>query len=923
MAELRASPRSGLLVAVLLSVGLSATALLAAFSGRASAASYVVQPCSGTAPFTAWQSTSGAAGWTLTSSCPTQMAVGAAVPTTGSRYWHWPGAPSSNRKVLRVDATLSGDDGSAYGKEQGIRVAGDWWAEIYGRCKTVDPCPGSPERVISNIRVTFEDNWAPTLTTLLPDYAATFLVGWPMLRPGEWQNEPSIKINWRAKDSGGGITHSILRSTTGVEQRFDSGCGGANGPYKGFCSGDFYNETLMQTGDVTKWRQGPNTATITTSDMAGQQASQTIDFKLDTVAPAHPAWIAIRGANERGWITGESFDVSWGNTSEEGETETQSGVVGAEYALGPIDVDFGYGTGGAVDLPAISELQGIETPPDGIWELMLQTRDRAGNVSEWSQTTVKVEHLVLEAPRVSAIGWVNRDQLRNGVAVGWQRPANLERSRAGICGYSHAIDPSGSTSLDETVDLPGDVDELRLRQLLDSGRHYLHVRAVSCAGVAGETAIAPINVDVDAPEAALNPSTADWWPGATRASISASDAASGVERIEYSIDGGAFRNVDGANADVQLPHGRHVLAYTAVDVAGNRAETESVVVRIDDVEPIGVIEDQDRTRPAEVNATVHDADSGIARAWLEYESIEHDDEGSRQFSRVFAAEGEMRTMDISARLPVAELLPGPYRIKVVAIDRTGNVSVSSVRRDGSDAAVVAPLLETPSLSAGFEVRVQQRCGRNSRCRRQRPTQRATTPRLFVQYGRGATLAGRLTHASGEPIADTRLRLLDTVAYATGPRLLTSAVTDTRGRFRVAVPRGPSRLFEVRYDGSDLMMPTKAQASLLTHGSARLSVRPSALTSSQPFVLSGRVRTGGAELPSLGKRIQLEYRARRGWRPFESSVQTDPDGRFRLRATLPGLKRTIRMRFRARIEREDGWPFATGHSNTVDLIVRPR
>ncbi|RBM14424.1 family 16 glycoside hydrolase [Streptomyces sp. PT12] len=85
------------------------------------------------------------------------------------------------------------------------------------------------------------------------------------------------------------------------------------------------------------------------------------------------------------------------------------------------------------------------------------------------------------------------------------------------------------------------------------------------------------------------------YVGSATVSLTATDEGSGVESIEYALDGGEFAAYE---APVVLNTvGEHTLSYRATDVAGNVSDDQSTTVNV--VEPSG-----DDTTPPEVTATV-------------------------------------------------------------------------------------------------------------------------------------------------------------------------------------------------------------------------------------------------------------------------------------------------------------------------------
>jgi len=97
-------------------------------------------------------------------------------------------------------------------------------------------------------------------------------------------------------------------------------------------------------------------------------------------------------------------------------------------------------------------------------------------------------------------------------------------------------------------------------------------------------------IDISPPETALTPSGSLYYDGTDyyasidfTYSLSATDSNTGVERIEYSIDGSAF--VEFTEAFALGSDGSHTINYKALDKAGNWEETKSSVIIVDNTPP--------------------------------------------------------------------------------------------------------------------------------------------------------------------------------------------------------------------------------------------------------------------------------------------------------------------------------------------------
>ncbi|WP_459805221.1 ThuA domain-containing protein [Herbidospora sp. RD11066] len=111
------------------------------------------------------------------------------------------------------------------------------------------------------------------------------------------------------------------------------------------------------------------------------------------------------------------------------------------------------------------------------------------------------------------------------------------------------------------------------------GNHTVSYRSVDKANNTETAKSLALKIDVTAPV-----TTADFLPvgqGTVPVTLAATDATSGVDKIEYSLDGGAWTaytttvNVTGV--------GDHTLQYRATDKAGNVETTKAATIKIEDV----------------------------------------------------------------------------------------------------------------------------------------------------------------------------------------------------------------------------------------------------------------------------------------------------------------------------------------------------
>jgi hypothetical protein len=81
--------------------------------------------------------------------------------------------------------------------------------------------------------------------------------------------------------------------------------------------------------------------------------------------------------------------------------------------------------------------------------------------------------------------------------------------------------------------------------------------------------------------------------------------------------------------------------------------------------------------------------------------------------------------------------------------------------------------------------------------------------------------------------------------------------------------------------------------------------------------SGRLK--GGNVPSGGKLVAMEVLVRGTWQPF-ANVRTDANGGWHVAHTFTTVAGRARFEFRLAIPHEDTYPFATGRSKRLVVVV---
>jgi hypothetical protein len=197
--------------------------------------------------------------------------------------------------------------------------------------------------------------------------------------------------------------------------------------------------------------------------------------------------------------------------------------------------------------------------------------------------------------------------------------------------------------------------------------------------------------------------------------------------------------------------------------------------------------------------------------------------------------------------------------------------------------------------------------------------------MVVPYRRSAvTVSGRLTQRDGTPIAGARL---DVASQTVIPGLpgpdVGQVTTDAEGRWALTTVNGPSRDVTVAWRAfdRDRSYSETTRLSLLVRAGASLAVHPRRIRNGGMVIVSGRLL--GRPYPDGGVLVTLQGRPRHGgrWRTF-GVTRSKVDGRFRYRYRFTRVAGGERMfLFRARVSRQDGYPYEAGIAGSARATVR--
>lgn len=785
------------------------------------------------------------------------------------------------------------------------------------RCVTT-PCPASETLYIRDLKYTMNDVTPPSIggpwTSSSTDYGD--------IKRNTWNRPDDLTVRFKAFDNGSGIRNAVY-TTTGFNRPMTNACQAGpvyNSPF--ICPSKFsdYSATLFnsQMGD------GWHTLTGTAVDGVGWERTQSIQFAVDRVAPPRPFNLYATDRTASGWTHDLGNDLLWTSPREATETATESGVVGSIIDVDPADPASGQPDPAPLNGGPLGHA-GLTLPGDGRWDVWVKQVDRAGNIGEARGLILNRDIDQPKPPTLHATPWLNRASLIDGAKLTWDEPGNLANLESGICGYS--LSWNELSHPDSQPEIDGPATETPIPANLQEGENPVRLRAVSCAGLASETAQSLIRVDDTSPELDASVSSDDRWvTSAVEMELQAQDDASGVKNVQYTINGKALVDTAGDSATFKLMDGAHELAASAFDFAGNKSAELRRKVNVDTEPPSAWFTPRDSSTRTRVSAIVEDATSGISDAHLELRRVDAEAPPEELTWRRFGdTVTGAKSHRLVAELPDESLPDGEYLVRVVARDHAGNVGVGDDTRSVTSYRLPLRAVATISTALATYKRVPCKLAKKKtrNCReRLVPDLRNALRDQLVEFGDRTLLTGEARLSDGTPLPDQTLEIY--VQPKWGQReFLGATQTSEGGRFTYPVESGVTRTFTVRFAGNAVTKPAQDQALLGVRGAAVLRVNRKRSRVGEQLVFTGRLSSGGAGLPSTGKIRIVEYLAGGLWQPVLGFGKTDLKGRFRItyRPTRR-IRKPIRLDFRLALPTEDNWPYEAGVSNRVSVRLLP-
>ena len=624
-----------------------------------------------------WNDLSGGEGaeWAVVTRCPSEVEFQLTSADASADSWRgfsFPAENSTANTIKSLSFDLLGSDGSDGNLDQFVTVCSPTMCSgpirtsgpnvstpehhsltaadlppaanevrLIGRCNQPGGCIRARPLKLRNLAITFADAIAPSIE---PSEVA-ITPGLPPLVPfvldeqNTWHSArvtPRVRLNVAAADFESGVQYvqfdffrldTFPPTNVGRSWENEKLCGTAQQQKIGaLCPKRLNSEMRIEAMGATNnfgIREGLNRVVAVAYDAAGNKSQGlSTEFLVDSVAPSLRVTSPV-GA-ETHWRGEPVANIEWQNTGEGGESNYDSGLAGARWEVrdavtNALRPDFGGEATGY-----LNRLEAVALPGDGVWKVSVSTFDAAGNTSSTGpqqSTTIGVDSTVLDEPEVGPIRPQGAAEVAAGIDVEWQAPANSGKSPSGICGYAIAVDQSSSTDPGLGADAKGsDLDAKVSGEFVD-GENFLHMRAITCAGVGGRIAHTSFVVDTGAPEVAISsPGPAGWY--SELYPLSASIASGGGEgaSMALSLDSATLEFAPVAKIAAPQVDGTFTLVAAAQDSVGNRSTLTSEV-RIDSRPPRVEIAPINPLSPTRVRVIASDGGSGVTVAGVEYRGV--------------------------------------------------------------------------------------------------------------------------------------------------------------------------------------------------------------------------------------------------------------------------------------------------------------
>ena len=233
---------------------------------------------------------------------------------------------------------------------------------------------------------------------------------------------------------------------------------------------------------------------------------------------------------------------------------------------------------------------------DGVHTLRVRAVDTAGNISDWTTHTVRIDTVTPTDTTSPSGGWQTAP-----LAV----LVTGSDAHSGVTEVSWRVDGGATTT---TTSLPAGPT------VSAEGVHTVETRVRDAAGNQTGWKSSTVRIDTTAPTNQTDVSDGVWTTADYHVLVKAVDGGSGLAEVQWRVDGGPWQNT--SQADV-TGSGDHTLETRGVDVAGNTSVPRLDHVRIDRVAPVNTTAAAPSSPVVGTSYTVPvtgtDSPSGVAR----------------------------------------------------------------------------------------------------------------------------------------------------------------------------------------------------------------------------------------------------------------------------------------------------------------------
>jgi hypothetical protein len=196
-------------------------------------------------------------------------------------------------------------------------------------------------------------------------------------------------------------------------------------------------------------------------------------------------------------------------------------------------------------------------------------------------------------------------------------------------------------------------------------------------------------------------------------------------------------------------------------------------------------------------------------------------------------------------------------------------------------------------------------------------ERSNEETITAGYGQPAAVSGRLATDSDDPVAGATLCVkMETLGVEGHAATVGTVTTDAEGEYRYRVKPGPDRRIVIGYRHDSRQVAR--DVLYFAHVKPSLRLAPAVLHDGQRVHLWGRLPG-----PRPRRRVvvlQASSPGSRRWITFRRAT-TNSAGQFQSSYRFTSTTRRTRYRFRALVPRQDGYPWAEGHSKAAEVLVK--